>query len=146
MILVPGPLSGLVLDSLISLDGETLFSMSKDPIVSRTLQAAITSRTASIITVRKLVQHFYGHMGEMALDKAASHVVDCIWEGTHGLAFIRERIAEELNENEAQLRESPCGRSLEKLENGHVQTQTCRLGATEQEQGFQRRFPELLRT
>jgi hypothetical protein len=112
MILVPGPLSGLVLDSLISLDGETLFSMSKDPIVSRTLQAAITSRTASIITVRKLVQHFYGHMGEMALDKAASHVVDCIWEGTHGLAFIRERIAEELNENEAQLRESPCGRAV----------------------------------
>jgi hypothetical protein len=48
----------------------------------------------------------------MALDKAASHVVDCIWEGTHGLAFIRERIAEELNENEAQLRESPCGRAV----------------------------------
>jgi len=112
MILVPGPLSGLVLDSLIALDGETLFAMSKDPVVSRTLQAAITSRTASIITVRKLVQHFYGHMGEMALDKAASHVVDCIWEGTHGLAFIRERIAEELAENEAQLRESPCGRAV----------------------------------
>jgi hypothetical protein len=112
MILVPGALSGLVLDSLVTLDGETLFDMSKDPVVSRTLQAAITSRTASIITVRKLVQHFYGHMGEMALDKAASHVVDCIWEGTHGLAFIRERIAEELAENEAQLRESPCGRAV----------------------------------
>lgn len=112
MLLVPGPLSGLVLDALIALDGETLFSMSKDSIVSRTLQAAITSSTASIITVRKLVQHFYGHMGEMALDKAASHVVDCIWEGTHGLAFIRERIAEELAENEATLRESPCGRAV----------------------------------
>lgn len=112
MILVPGALSGLVLDSLIALDADTLFSMSKDPVVSRTLQAAITSRTASIINVRKIVQHFYGHMGEMALDKAASHVVDCIWEGTHGLAFIRERIAEELAENEASLRESPCGRAV----------------------------------
>jgi hypothetical protein len=112
MLLVPGALSGLVLDALVGLDGETLFAMSKDPIVSRTLQTAITTRTASIITVRKLVQHFYGHMGEMALDKAASHVVDCIWEGTHGLAFIRERIAEELAENEAQLRESPCGRAV----------------------------------
>jgi hypothetical protein len=111
MLLVPGALSGLVLDALVGLDGETLFAMSKDPIVSRTLQTAITTRTASIITVRKLVQHFYGHMGEMALDKAASHVVDCIWEGTHGLAFIRERIAEELAENEAQLRESPCGKT-----------------------------------
>ena len=112
MLLVPGALSGLVLDSLIALDAETWFAMSKDPIVSRTLQAAITARTASIITVRKQVQHFYGHIGEMALDKAASHVVDCIWEGTHGLAFIRERIAEELAENEAQLRESPCGRAV----------------------------------
>lgn len=112
MLLVPGALSGLVLEALIGLDSETLFTMSKDPIVSRTLQAAITSHTASIITVRKLVQRFYGHIGEMALDKSASHVVDCIWEGTHGLAFIRERIAEELAENEAQLRESPSGRAV----------------------------------
>lgn len=112
MLLVPGALSGLVLDALIGLPSETLFTMSKDPIVSRTLQAAITAHTATIITVRKLVQHFYGHIGEMALNKAASHVVDCIWEGTHGLAFIRERIAEELAENESQLRESPCGRAV----------------------------------
>jgi nucleolar protein 9 len=112
MLLVPGSLSGLVLDALIGLDSETLFSMSKDPIVSRTLQAAVTTHNASTITIRKLVQRFYGHIGEMSLDKAASHVVDCIWEGTHGLAFIRERIAEELAENEAQLRESPCGRAV----------------------------------
>ena len=112
MLLVPGALSGLVLDALIGLDSETLFSMSKDPIVSRTLQAAVTTHNASTITIRKLVQRFYGHIGEMSLDKAASHVVDCIWEGTHGLAFIRERIAEELAENEAQLRESPCGRAV----------------------------------
>jgi len=112
MLLVPGALSGLVLDALIGLDSETLFSMSKDAIVSRTLQAALTTHNASTITIRKLVQRFYGHIGEMSLDKAASHVVDCIWEGTHGLAFIRERIAEELAENEAQLRESPCGRAV----------------------------------
>nr|OQO18346.1 hypothetical protein B0A51_15504 [Rachicladosporium sp. CCFEE 5018] len=112
MILVPGALSGLILDSLVLLDAETLLDMCRDPIVSRTLQAAITSKTATIITTRKLVQHFYGHIGDMAVDKAASHVVDCIWEGTHGLAFIRERIAEELAENEAQLRESPCGRAV----------------------------------
>jgi nucleolar protein 9 len=112
MLLVPGALSGLVLDALIGLDSETLFSMSKDAIVSRTLQAALTTHNASTITIRKLVQRFYGHIGEMSLDKAASHVVDCIWEGTHGLAFIRERIAEELAENEHQLRESPCGRAV----------------------------------
>lgn len=112
MLLVPGSLSALVLDSLVTLDPDTLLNMSRDHIVSRTIQAALTSRNASMITIRKLIQHFYGHMGEMAVDTAASHVVDCIWEGTHGLAFIRERIAEELAENEAQLRDSSCGRAV----------------------------------
>jgi nucleolar protein 9 len=115
MLLVPGSLSALVLDALIVLDASTLLDMAKDNIVSRTLQAALTSRNASMITIRKLIQHFYGHMGEMALDIAASHVVDCIWEGTHGLAFIRERIAEELAENEPQLRDSSCGRAVWKI-------------------------------
>lgn len=112
MLLVPGSLSALVLDSLVGLDPNTLLNMAKDNIVSRTLQAALTTRNASMITTRKLIQHFYGHMGEMAIDVAASHVVDCIWQGTHGLAFIRERVAEELAENEAQLRESSCGRAV----------------------------------
>ena len=112
MLLVPGSLSALVLDSLVALDPGTLINMAKDRIVSRTIQAALTSKNASMIATRKLIQHFYGHMGEMALDTAASHVVDCIWEGTHGLAFIRERVAEELAENEGQLRESSCGRAV----------------------------------
>ena len=112
MLIVPGSLSALVLDSLVALDPQTLLKMAYDKIVSRTLQAAITTKNASMITTRKLIQHFYGHMGEMAIDSAASHLVDCIWEGTHGLAFIRERIAEELAENEAQLRESSCGRAV----------------------------------
>ena len=112
MLLVPGSLSALVLDSLVTLEPETLLNMSRDHIVSRSIQAALTSRNASMITTRKLIQHFYGNIAEMALDKAASHVVDCIWEGTHGLAFIRERIAEELAEEEGQLRDSSCGRAV----------------------------------
>ena len=112
MLLVPGSLSALVLDSLIGLESQTLLNMARDPIVSRTLQAALTTKNASMINTRKLIQHFYGQMGGMAIDTAASHVVDCIWEGTHGLAFIRERIAEELAENEKAMRESPCGRAV----------------------------------
>lgn len=112
MLIVPGSLSALVLDSLIALDALTLLAMSKDHIVSRTLQQALTTRNASMISTRKLIQHFYGHMGEMAVDSGASHVVDCMWDGTHGLAFIRERIAEELAENETQLRDSPSGRAV----------------------------------
>lgn len=112
MLIVPGALSALVLDSLALVDAKTLLSMSLDPLVSRTLQAALTAKTTSIINTRKLVQHFYGSIGEMALDRSASHVVDCIWQGTYGLAFIRERIAEELAENESALRDSPFGRAV----------------------------------
>lgn len=112
MLLVPGALSALVLESMITLGAKELFELAFDPIVSRTIQTALTTRVTSIITTRKLVQAFYGQIGEMSLDKSASHVVDCIWEGTHGLAFIRERIAEELAENEADLRNSPFGRAV----------------------------------
>ncbi|KAI4736341.1 PLP-dependent transferase [Aureobasidium sp. EXF-12298] len=112
MILVPGALSALVLESLAALSPTTLQKMASDTIICRTLQAAMTSHNASIISRRKLIQQFFGHIGEMALDSKASRVVDAIWEGTHGLAFIRERIAEELNENEAALRDNPCGRAV----------------------------------
>ncbi|KAK3112571.1 Glutamate decarboxylase 2 [Teratosphaeriaceae sp. CCFEE 6253] len=112
MLRVPGPLSSLVLDSLTETDSATLQQMVKDSIICRTIQAALTSKNGSLIMKRKFIQHFYGHIGAMALDKAASHVVDCIWEGTHGLAFIRERIAEELAEDEAALRKSQHGRAV----------------------------------
>jgi nucleolar protein 9 len=112
MLIVPGSLSALVIDSLILAPPPLLLRMAHDPIVTRTLQQALTTANASIIQRRKLIQPFYGTIGAMALDKAASHVVDCIWVGTHGLAFIRERIAEELAENEASLRASPCGRAV----------------------------------
>jgi len=112
MIVVPGPLSSLIFDSLDTLGSPDLLRIAKDPIVSRTLQAALTATNASLIQKRKLIQRLYGRIGELALDKAASHVVDCIWEGTHGLAFIRERIAEELAENEGQMRESQYGRAV----------------------------------
>lgn len=112
MILVPGALSSLVFESLTSVPASTLQKMAKDTMICRTLQAAMTSHNASVIARRKLIQQFFGHIGEMALDRCASRVVDAIWEGTHGLAFIRERIAEELNENEAALRDNPCGRAV----------------------------------
>lgn len=112
MLNIPGALSGLILDSLIQLSPPALLQIAKDPIASRTVQAALTTQNASMIQRRKLIQHYYGHIGEMALDRNASHAVDCIWEGTHGLAFIRERIAEELAENEIQLRDSPYGRAV----------------------------------
>lgn len=112
MILVPGPLSSLIFDSLAQQPISTLLQMASTSITSRTLQAAMRSINASIISRRKLVQHFYGHVGRMSTHACASHVVDAIWQGTYGLAFIRQRIAEELVENESTIRESPYGRAV----------------------------------
>lgn len=112
MMSVPGPLGDLIFDSLGKLGTPLCLKFARDSTASRTLQAALTSPNASVIFRRKFIQQFYGHVGELALDPAGSHVIDAIWEGTHGLAFIRERIAEELAENEASLRESLVGRAV----------------------------------
>lgn len=112
MMSVPGPLSSLVFDSLLRLGTTLSLNVARDPVASRTLQAALKSPNASVIFRRKIIQQFYGHIGELALDPAGSHVIDAVWQGTHGLAFIRERIAEELAENEAALRESFVGRAV----------------------------------
>ncbi|KAL1643715.1 Nucleolar protein 9 [Diplodia intermedia] len=112
MLTVDGPLSALVFDSLAGLGTPLALNVARSASASRALQGALTSPIATIIFRRKMIQQFYGHIGEMALDPSASHVIDAIWQGTHGLAFIRERIAEELAENEAALRESFVGRKV----------------------------------
>ncbi|PSN62519.1 putative rRNA processing protein Nop9 [Corynespora cassiicola Philippines] len=112
MMSVPGPLGNLIFDSLARLGTHLSLKIARDPTASRTLQAALTSPHASVIFRRKVIQQFYGHVGELALDPSGSHVIDAVWQGTHGLAFIRERIAEELAENEASLRESFVGRAV----------------------------------
>jgi nucleolar protein 9 len=112
MMSVEGPLGDLVFDSLAKLSTEISVRLARDTTASRTLQAALKSNNASVIFRRKMIQQFYGHVGELALDPAASRVIDAIWEGTAGLAFIRERIAEELAENESALRESFVGRAV----------------------------------
>jgi nucleolar protein 9 len=112
MIAVPGPLGNLIFDALAALGAPLSLQVARDPIASRTLQMALTSPNASTIFRRKVIQQFYGHVGELALDPAGSRVIDAVWEGTHGLAFIRERIAEELAENEASMRESFVGRAV----------------------------------
>jgi nucleolar protein 9 len=112
MMRVSGPLGNLIFDSFINLGVPLTLRVARDSIASRALQAALTSPNASVIFRRKVIQQFYGKVCELALDPAGSHVIDAVWEGTQGLAFIRERIAEELNENEASLRESMVGRAV----------------------------------
>ena len=112
MLTFPGSLSDLIFDAFLRAESETCIQIAKDSTASHALQVAIKSPNASIIFRRKMIQQFYGNVGDLALDTSASHVIDAIWEGTRGLAFIRERVAEELAENEASLRESHVGRAV----------------------------------
>jgi nucleolar protein 9 len=112
MMSVAGPMGDMVFDSLAKLHPDISISLSRDSSASRTLQAALTSPNATVLFRRKMIQQFYGHVGQLALDPSASRVIDAIWHGTAGLAFIRERVAEELAENESALRESFVGRAV----------------------------------
>jgi nucleolar protein 9 len=112
MLTAPGPLSSLILTSLPSLPTPLLHTLAHTHHLHPTITAALTSPHASLTTRRKLIARFYGHCGAMSLDPSASRVIDAVWRGTHGLAFIRERVAEELAENEAALRASPVGRMV----------------------------------
>lgn len=112
MLSMPGPLSELLFDALLKLSHPLLLKMAHDAPTSRVIQASLLSKHATVIFRRKMIQSYYGQFGAMALDPSASRVLDAIWKGTQGLAFIRERIAEELAENEASLRESGVGRHV----------------------------------
>lgn len=109
---VPGSSNLLILDSLLALSAADLLHVAKDQTASHVLQASLGSINTNTQFRRKLVQKFYGHVGELALHAIGSHVVDCFWTATQGLAFIQERIAEELLADEAVIRESFVGRAV----------------------------------
>ncbi|KAF1810627.1 ARM repeat-containing protein [Eremomyces bilateralis CBS 781.70] len=106
----PSPLSTLLLTSLSTLPPPSTLSLAYSPYFSPLLVSALTVPHASVVTRRKLIATFYGHLAPMALDPSASRVVDAIWTGTAGLAFMRDRVAEELVEAEEQFRGHRIGR------------------------------------
>lgn len=112
MIRQPGPLSNLLFNSLPTISSNVILAFAFTPTLSPILQAALTVSHAPIEFRRKIIKSTYSHNFALAIDPSGSHLVDAIWLGTSGLGFARERIAEELAENESALRESPCGRKV----------------------------------
>lgn len=109
---IPGPLSTLIFDALVALPVPIVLQIAIDPTASHTLQSALTSPHATLIFRRKLITRFYSHAASLAQHANGSHVVDAILAGTTGIAFMRERMAEELAEAEPMLRESRTGRMV----------------------------------
>ncbi|KAI9773948.1 MAG: Nucleolar protein 9 [Candelina submexicana] len=112
MLAVPGPLSELILESLLALSAPTLLQLAEDTPSCHVLQLSLTCPNSDKQFRRKVVQRFFGYIGRLAIDTCGSHLVDAFWPATKGLAFLRERIAEELLQNETSLRDTLVGRAV----------------------------------
>ncbi len=112
MLAVPGPLSELIYASLLALAAPKLLQLAEDTSSCHVLQLSLTSPTSDIRFRRKIVQRFFGYVGRLATDTCGSHLVDAFWTATKGMVFIRERIAEELLQNETSLRDTFIGRAV----------------------------------
>lgn len=112
MLSTPGPLRQLVVDGLMAMNTEMLILIAKDRAASRTLQSSLAFQDQDLKFRRVMIQRFYTHITDLAVDTIASHVVDMFWTASAGLAFIREQIATELLENEEVLRGSFSGRKI----------------------------------
>ena len=105
-------LSPMIQDSLCAQTDASLLDMSKNPVASRVVQAALTAEVSSQKFLRQFVPRFYGMVAELAIDASGSHVVDALWVATKGSHFMKERIAVNLQNNERKLRDSTYGRTL----------------------------------
>ncbi|KAJ5721770.1 Nucleolar protein 9 [Penicillium malachiteum] len=112
MLSVPGPMSELIYTSLLAQSPETIIKLAKEATSSRVLQQALTSKTSKPQFRRQFTTRFQGHMVELAQDNSGSHVVDCLWEATKDIFFVKERMAQELAAEEMLLRDSFIGRAV----------------------------------
>ncbi|KAL6233958.1 hypothetical protein BDW75DRAFT_231513 [Aspergillus navahoensis] len=112
IVTAPGQLSELVFSSLLALSSDVLLSVCKDSTASRVVQQALTSPASTPQFRRQFTTRFAGHLNELALDSSGSHVVDCLWPATKDIYFVKERMAQELAQNELALRDSFVGRAV----------------------------------
>lgn len=89
-----------------------LMKLASNPTSSRIIQVALTAHQTPNSVKRQLVPRFYEYIPMLALDASGSHVVDALWAATNGSHFMKEKIAEILQKQESQLRESIYGRNV----------------------------------
>ncbi|KAJ5749044.1 uncharacterized protein N7511_010740 [Penicillium nucicola] len=112
MLTVPGPLSQLVYTGLLAQPSHVIVQLSQEPTSSRVIQQALTSSTSTTQIRRQLTTRFQGHLMELALNGSGSRVVDALWSATKDIFFVKERMAQELSQNEMALRDSFLGRAV----------------------------------
>jgi nucleolar protein 9 len=112
MLTVSGPLSQLVYTGLLAQSPETIVQLAQEPTSSRVLQQALNSASSTTQIRRQLTTRFQGHLTTLALSPSGSHVVDALWSATKDIFFVKERMAQELEQNEQTLRDSFVGRAV----------------------------------
>ncbi|KAJ5135611.1 uncharacterized protein N7515_004889 [Penicillium bovifimosum] len=112
MLTVPGPMSQIVYTALLAQTSETIAQLAQEPTTSRVLQQALTSTTSTPQIRRQLTTRFQGHLTPLALSSSGSHVVDALWSATKDIFFVKERMAQELEQHEQELRDSFVGRAV----------------------------------
>ncbi|KAK2822980.1 Nucleolar protein 9 [Arthroderma sp. PD_2] len=112
MLQAPGALAAMIQSSFLAAPTETIMEISKHPTASRALQEALKCSKSNIQFRRQFLPRFNGQMCELALDSSGSHVADALWSSTTDLIFIKQRLAQELENNESTLRDSFLGRAV----------------------------------
>lgn len=112
----------LVLEELIKIGDEgepgiaLLLRLGRDSILSHVFEKALVVNTASnnLVQRRRLLNHLSN--SKICCDFAAnvygSHIVDKMWEFCFRLKFFRERVAQELAQQESEIKMTPYGRSV----------------------------------
>lgn len=112
MLEVPGPLRELITEGILAIESPSLLRVAKDRSATYVLQKSLTCSGETARYRRMIMPRLIPLASDLATDPVGSHVVDASWSGTEGLAFIRERIAEQLLQHETILRDSTPGRAV----------------------------------
>lgn len=105
-------LSGVINESITQVTDAELLNLAKHPVASRVLQVALKSPATDPKHLRQLVPRFYSIVYSLATDQAGSHVADALWDATANLHFMKERLAQNLQQNEKEIRDSVYGRNV----------------------------------
>jgi len=114
MLETPGPMREMILKGLIAMDALTLVRLAKDRSATHVLQLSLTCSNHDHTSRfrRTIIQRLAPHGIDLALDTAASHVVDAIYDASEDLRYPREQFAVELSRGESLLRQFPSGKAV----------------------------------
>ncbi|KAL9008278.1 MAG: hypothetical protein Q9173_006579 [Seirophora scorigena] len=112
MLEVPGPLRELLTEGILALENRDLLLMAKDRSGTHVLQKSLTCSGDTAKYRRMIMPRLITWTLDLVTHPVGSHVVDACWQGSEGLSFLREKVAERLVQHEASLRDSVPGRAV----------------------------------